>query len=260
MVNLVKGAVMTTEDDRETITRRWRVETAGPEDFPARSALRETSTDPRSHCGASRRTGRCLRRRPDRRFIIRPLIAVVVIVLAACGSDSTIDVGDGGGSTDGDTVLPDEPDSTIAGDEPSSGSPTTAYDPVTADEPTGAGARPCAEDLDGGPDALAIRVCQVEPEGGDEATVAVRVRASDRDARVRDDCGSPVIAWGDGRDTVMCEILCMVTDPPPSGSSIDHTSTHTFTDDEPREITVTVESGCGELPSGERKTIRLPIG
>lgn len=201
-------------------------------------------------------------RRSRLAVIIRPLIAAAVLVLAACGSGSATDVGagDGGGSTDRGTVDPDASVSTIAGDEPGSSAPTTAYDPVTADEPTGAGARPCAEDLGGGPDALAVRVCQVEPDGGDEATVAVRVRASDRDARVRDDCGSPVVAWGDGRDTVICEIGCVVTDPPPSGSSIDHTFTHTFTGDEPREITVTVESGCGEPPTGERKTVRLLIG
>jgi hypothetical protein len=39
VVNVVVGVVSTTDDDARAIIRRRPVETAGPEDFPARSAL-----------------------------------------------------------------------------------------------------------------------------------------------------------------------------------------------------------------------------
>ena len=105
--------------------------------------------------------------------------------------------------------------------------------------------------------ALSASVCQVG------ASVAGRpptlhLTASDGDARVRNDCGSPEFSWGDEPD-VTCAIGCAPSDKPSGPSSIEVTRVHTYANPGSYSVRVTIESNCGDQPYGERQTLELEV-
>ena len=106
-------------------------------------------------------------------------------------------------------------------------------------------------------DGLSAQVCQEGPSFADQPTT-LHLVASDGNARVRDDCGSPVFAWGD-EDTVVCAIGCEPSQVPNGPSSIDITRDHTYEAPGTYTVTVTVESNCGAAPYGERQTLELEL-
>ena len=101
---------------------------------------------------------------------------------------------------------------------------------------------------------LDVEVCA---EGGSAGTVPVvlTVRATDADARVRNDCGSPVVSWGDGEPTAICDIGvgCAADEP---ATPLETSLEHIYAEAGNYEVEVTVESVCDDPASG---ALTVPI-
>ena len=147
-------------------------------------------------------------------------------------------------------VEPDTPVSSGPGAPPQ-------VDPAKPTEPTGpTEPSACAEAVGSGEQPLVLSVC-AGPAVAGEPTVFT-ITASDPDAPVRDDCGSPRVSFGDESGaTAVCEIACV---PPtePTGGSVERIEEHTYAEAGEYTVEVTAESNCGAAP-GERLTVTLPV-
>ena len=150
------------------------------------------------------------------------------------------------------TTAPDRPatTTTTASTPPTTTTPTTPP-PPPADEPR------CAALNGGDPDRLSVQVCLEGDARAGEPTV-IRITASDGDAAVRDDCGSPLVEWGD-EGTAVCAIGCEPSPGPHAPSSIDLTRDHEYRAAGTYDIRVTVESNCGQGPFGESQAVTLRV-
>ena len=81
------------------------------------------------------------------------------------------------------------------------------------------------------------------------APVVVTVQGKDADARVRDDCGSPVVSWGDGEPTAVCDIgvACAADEP---AVALDASFEHIYAEAGTYEIQVTADAVCDDPASG----------
>lgn len=98
---------------------------------------------------------------------------------------------------------------------------------------------------------LSVEVCVDGPVPVGEP-VLVTITGVDPNAPVRQDCGSPIVVWGDDDGTAVCEIGCVSGGEGPGEAKT--TFEHVY--DEPGDYTieVTVESNCGEPPGGRIST------
>lgn len=156
-----------------------------------------------------------------------------------------------GTTTSSTTADPDEP---VSSDDPTSSVPTTSTTTTTV---AGAQIRCTTAASGDGADALSMEAC-----GPDRArvgdTVVVTIKARDGDARVRDDCASPFVDWGDGEQAV-CDIGCVASGAPSAPSSIEVTREHMYTEPGRYPIRIVVESDCGQDPYGDTETAELTI-
>lgn len=100
-----------------------------------------------------------------------------------------------------------------------------------------------------------LSVCQVSPARAGEPIV-FELTASDPDSGIRDDCGSPVVAFGDEADGVaVCDIGCVSL--PPGPGELQRTYEHVYAEAGTFTATFTL-SGCG--PEGHAPwSVSLPV-
>jgi hypothetical protein len=108
---------------------------------------------------------------------------------------------------------------------------------------------------------MSAQVCQEGPSVAGQPTT-LHLTASDGDARVDNDCRSPDFEWGDN-PTPRCMIACEASDTPSGRSQIDVSREHTYATPGTYDVTVTVESNCGDTAHGGEShsmTLQLVIG
>src|SRR5687767_13726451 len=139
------------------------------------------------------------------------LAVLVAIVTGGDDDDVALDVRDDAAtsSTEDVTTSSDEstttavPETASTDVEPTASTTTTSGAPSTTTSVFVAEER-CASNTTSSPDGLSVEACVVDRARVGE-TVRVRIRASDGNARVRDDCGSPWVDWGESEQAT-CSI------------------------------------------------------
>jgi hypothetical protein len=144
----------------------------------------------------------------------------------------------------------------VAPDEEPVPDPTEPSEPTEPDPGAGGGSSGSAGSCSGSGSSggLSIEAClRVD---GDRVTVDIV--ASAISGVVRDDCGSPVVLWGDEGGTAVCEIGCVPGAAVDGRSSIKRSMSHEYAEAGRYKVAITGESNCGE-PPGERATVILEV-
>jgi hypothetical protein len=134
--------------------------------------------------------------------------------------------------------------------------PTEPSEPTEPDPGSGAGSSGSAGSCSGSgsSDGLSIEAClRVD---GDQVTIDIVASATN--GVVRDDCGSPVVSWGDEGGTAVCDIGCVPGAAVDGPSSIKRSMSHRYAEAGRYKVAITGESNCGE-PPGERATVIVEV-
>lgn len=143
-----------------------------------------------------------------------------------------------------------EPPNVGPAEPPVTAEPPVAEPPVDGSCATAAGPPEQAAPLE-------VEVC-VMPGTAGGAPVVLTVRAADPDARVRNDCGSPLVEWGDGEPTAVCDIgvACAADEP---AAPLDTSLEHIYAAPGEYEVQVTVEAVCDDPTSGSLTTSVMAV-
>jgi hypothetical protein len=189
-------------------------------------------------------------------------IVLVVVGIGSDGDDTVLDepVRTSTSTTSTSTTSTTATTSTSVVDSSSTTepSPTTVATSMTTTTEVITAETRCMTATGEGEAPLTVEACIVDRARVGE-TVTVQLRASDDDAQIRDDCGSPWVDWGESTNDPTCTIGCAPSAAPSPPSSVETTREHVYRAPGRYPIRAVVESNCGAEPGGQIVSAMLTI-
>lgn len=150
-------------------------------------------------------------------------------------------------------------DDLVAPPDPLPVDPVLPVDPSPAGPPVGGGGAGCvaviSASVAGSNQPPELEVCQAGPARAGEVVVFELV-ASDPDSGIRDDCGSPVVAFGDEDGVGVCDIGCVSLAPGPG--ELRRTYEHVYAKPGTYTATFTL-AGCGPDDPGMSASLAVTV-